>query len=321
MGIVTDHVSTISRDLIIDNESILTQLDSCRSAGLVGASPPMRTLFSVMATLSASTSPLLICGPTGSGKTALVRALHQLSHRSHSPLRFYTAAHSSDTERDSICALQAMAGSLQGSICIEHVELMSPIQHESVQLLIGGLGGKNARIFVTTRLDPSMFAIALQFPHHVFAQLRSCIIELPSLHQRKEDIPMLAAHFCLLNNDRYRRRIHKISRETLQLFERHDWPGNIRELEHVIEHCYLTGVETDITPQTLPLYLQTLSHHDFPKNVRIESLQKELVDTLRWAGWNKAKAARKLHISRETLYRRMRRLNVSSPVDEQAILG
>ncbi|RPH92764.1 hypothetical protein EHM69_12040, partial [candidate division KSB1 bacterium] len=138
-------------------------------------------------------------------------------------------------------------------------------------------------------------------------------VHMPPLRDRIEDLPLLVECFRTQFNERLKRNVRWVSDEALTYLQSHSWPGNVRELENVMEHCFQVVTGSIITRSCLPAVLGSTPQAAFPPRIGLDSARQELLEALAWAGWNKAKAARKLHISRETLYRRMQKHAVLEP--------
>jgi DNA-binding NtrC family response regulator len=146
-----------------------------------------------------------------------------------------------------------------------------------------------------------------EFREDLFYRLKVVEIPLPPLRERREDIPLLINHFLTLFNESYHKSIEKISQDALKIFMLYPWPGNVRELQHAIEHAFVLCNSPTITVEDLPAELKDYSIQEEapapPDRPKISSLQPpDILQALAKTGWNKAKAARLLGISRPTLY-------------------
>jgi DNA-binding NtrC family response regulator len=131
-------------------------------------------------------------------------------------------------------------------------------------------------------------------------------VRLPPLRERKEDIPLLVDHFLKRFNERFQKEIVSVSSDVHKVFDEYPWPGNVRELEHALERAFITCGQPTITVDHLPAELM-----DFPEDESFAGKEKAVPDreailaALRRSGGNKAKAARLLGISRQTIYRKI----------------
>ena len=131
-------------------------------------------------------------------------------------------------------------------------------------------------------------------------------ILIPSLRERREDIPLLTEHFLELFNTRFKKQINGVSNEVATAFMRYPWPGNIRELEHAVEHGFVLCQGKTMVFEHLPVEIKDCSGPD--KSLPPEKSpagKEDLLKALNGTGWNKSKAARLLGIGRRTIYRRI----------------
>ncbi|OLD36369.1 MAG: hypothetical protein AUI19_00945 [Myxococcales bacterium 13_1_40CM_2_68_15] len=158
-----------------------------------------------------------------------------------------------------------------------------------------------------------------RFRQDLFFRLRVIEVDVPPLRERREDIPLLAAHFLESYGARYGRRIDGMTREALELLTGYEWPGNVRELKNVIERAvaYLKGPV--ITPEELPeVVVRSARRQDRYtfrdwRQMTLERLEKEFLEkTLAEHGGNVSHTAKALGIHRSTLQRLMRRWNISA---------
>ncbi len=149
-----------------------------------------------------------------------------------------------------------------------------------------------------------------EFRDDLYYRLKVVEVPIPPLRERKEDLPLLVEHFRIIFKQSLKKEIWEISEEARQILQRYNWPGNIRELRHAIEHACIrchTGV---ITPHHLPPELsQDTTEKAVSKNDKL--LPTHLVYALQKTGGNKSKAASYLGISRPTLYRKLKEHGIS----------
>ncbi|WP_092223481.1 sigma-54 dependent transcriptional regulator [Desulforhopalus singaporensis] len=186
----------------------------------------------------------------------------------------------------------------------------------------------DVRVVAATNVDLKKKVARGEFREDLYFRLLVIDINLPLLKDRKEDIELLTHHFIT----RYAQKVHKnitgISEQALELLGGYHWPGNVRQLKHFIERacilCHDTTISTEHLPQeiageTIPANINPLSSADDDKTADLveqaddnsrQQLTGEIVNALRRAGGNKAKAARILNVNRSTLYRKMRELHI-----------
>ncbi|MBI4791475.1 MAG: sigma-54-dependent Fis family transcriptional regulator [Deltaproteobacteria bacterium] len=137
------------------------------------------------------------------------------------------------------------------------------------------------------------------------------VIHLPPLRERKEDIPFLIDHFLGFFNKKFNRSIAGIAKEVLDILMNYDWPGNIRELKHVLEHAILLSSGNELKPEHLPKDLSGTDATPAQDRQPARVLTREaLINALRQTGGNKAKTARILKMSRATLYNKIKEFNL-----------
>ncbi len=151
-----------------------------------------------------------------------------------------------------------------------------------------------------------------EFREDLYYRLKVVEVILPPLRERPEDIPLLIEHFRMAFNLRFDKEIEGVTEEVIDLLSRYPWPGNIRELEHAIEHAFVLCHERYITLDQIPAEIRNyhLQEED-DKNRNTSNESRIILKALEETEWNKAKTARMLGMSRQTLYRKLRESNIS----------
>ena len=184
----------------------------------------------------------------------------------------------------------------------------------------------NVRIVAASNKDLSRLVEEGLFRKDLYYRINVVKLELPPLAQRKEDIPLLAEHFIERLNKLRNKNVAGLSQEALAVFMRHDWPGNIRELENVIEYAFILCRDGLIQPKCLPEYLKTNSCRlvDFGALTLVEAERHAIINALDRNDWRRMAASRELGIDKNTLRRKMKRLNITSEEqnsgDEEKVL-
>jgi formate hydrogenlyase transcriptional activator len=230
---------------------------------IVGDSPALRAVLSRVARVAPTDSTVLITGETGTGKELIARAVHKRSHRSSRP---FVSVNCAAIPRDLIAselfghekgaftgALQRRLGRFElaegGTIFLDEIgELPAETQISLLRVLqereferVGGTGSirTNVRVIAATNRDLEAAIAAGMFRSDLFYRLNVFPIEVPPLRKRREDIPMLASYFI----DRFARKagksIRSVNKTTMELLQSYPWPGNIRELQNVIERSVI----------------------------------------------------------------------------------
>jgi transcriptional regulator with PAS, ATPase and Fis domain len=151
-----------------------------------------------------------------------------------------------------------------------------------------------------------------EFREDLYYRLKVVEVILPPLRERRDDIELLVIHFCDLFNTKFGKNIEGITDDVLKAFMNYPWPGNIRELEHAIEHAFVLCHENVITIDHIPSEMREHKDSTYkPSGGKDSEEIRKITDALKQAEWNKAKAARLLGISRQTLYRKIKEKNIT----------
>ncbi|MBT4643670.1 MAG: sigma 54-interacting transcriptional regulator, partial [Deltaproteobacteria bacterium] len=153
-----------------------------------------------------------------------------------------------------------------------------------------------------------------KFRADLYYRLKVVEIVLPPLRERTEDIPLLVEHFCKRFNKRFNKEIEGVLDDVTRIFSNYAWPGNIRELEHALEHAFTVCHTKIITPDHLPIEIKMDTQntgHAFYENDGVDI--KDILHALEKTDGNKAKAARLLGINRKTIYRKLSQNDLTDP--------
>jgi transcriptional regulator with GAF, ATPase, and Fis domain len=309
---------------------------------IVGTSPALQAALSLVIKVAATDSTVLITGETGTGKELVARAIHRGSDRSS---RAFVSVNCAAIPRDLIAselfghekgaftgATQQRLGRFElangGTIFLDEVgELPVETQIALLRVLqeheferVGGTGRirGDVRVIAATNRDLQAAISAGSFRNDLYYRLHVFPIEVPSLRERSEDIPLLVEYFI----DRYARKagknIRRVGKKTLELLQSYPWPGNIRELQNVIERSViLCDSETfSIDESWLPLQLSAIeSKPDIELPRRLEAEEKNIIEEALKASQGRVYgpegAAAKLGIPRSTLESRIRSLKIN----------
>ena len=305
---------------------------------MVSRDPGMHRIFRILPQVAESDSTVLIQGETGTGKELLARAIHELSPRCEKPfiaincgalpdtlleseLFGYKKGAFTDATRDKTGFLAAAEG---GTILLDEigdlsaafqVRLLRVLQDQMYQPLGATSPVRaNVRILAATNRDLENLVKKGSFRQDLFYRINVIRLDLPPLRQRKEDVPMLVKHFIGRFNRLRGRSVAGISPEALSLLMFHDYPGNIRELENIIEHAFVLCREGQIETRCLPENLKAASgraigHGTIGEAVKSTEAQV-ILDTLKRNENNRLAAARELGIHKSTLYRKIKMLGI-----------
>jgi len=178
----------------------------------------------------------------------------------------------------------------------------------------------DVRVITATNRNLKERVLNREFREDLYYRLKVVEVHIPSLQKRKEDIPLLTNHFlsCL---KKFKKSIKNIDASVLKIFMQYPWPGNIRELEHAIEHAIILCQGKTIIPEHLPPEITeniSIKEPSAKKEVSPDMLET-VVKTLNQTDWNKAKTCRSLGISRTRLYRLLTKYNLKKPPKSVAL--
>lgn len=348
------NMTELKESLKQENRQLSEQLFSSQGMGdIIYKSRAMDELLQQVEIVAQSDSTVLICGETGTGKEVIARAVHQLSLRRDKPLvKINCAAIPASLLESELFghdkgaftgAINTHRGRFEiadgGTLFLDEIgDLPLELQPKLLRVLqereIERLGSNktipvNVRVIAATNRDLWQMVEDREFRSDLFYRLNVFPLELPPLRERPEDIPLLAKYFTQKMTKRMNRTIDSISSETLQQLMSWDWPGNIRELENVIERAVLLTRGTTLnlhlnTPQTH--LLPSLSHDVQPRGSMAQMLnpaapetdeeeRQRIIQVLRETNGIVAGprgAATRLGMKRTTLLSRMQRLGIAA---------
>jgi PAS domain S-box-containing protein len=309
---------------------------------MVGKSKAFRKIFAIMPDVAESDSTVLIEGPSGSGKELLARAIHNLSSRRKNPyvvvncgtlpvtlfeseLFGYIQGAFTDAKRDKPGRMARAEG---GTIFFDEVSELPPeTQVKLLRLLqereYEPLGGTkvmqaNVRIVAATNRKLAELVSEGKFRDDLYFRLAVVRLTLPPLRDRREDIPFLVEHFIRRFSAKSGKQITGVTPAVMEILMRHDFPGNVRELENVIEYgfvlCHNRLIDVPHLPEDLPQGNQRAFATKRPRDG--SQLKLAEADAIRFAlkhnGRHLGKTAQELGISRATLWRKMKKYSIAS---------
>lgn len=301
----------------------------------------MQKIFETLPIIAASQSTVLIEGESGTGKELVARAIHNLSPRAHKPfvalncgalpdtlleseLFGYKAGAFTDAKRDKLGRFALAEG---GTLFLDEIGDISPalqvrllrVLQERMYEPLGATSSvkTDVRVVVATHDNLTDLVKAGTFRQDLFYRINVIEIVLPPLRARKEDIPMLIDHFIARFNHIQNKHIRGISNVALATLMAYDFPGNIRELENMIEHAFVLCAEGFIELEYLPLSMQSQKESHLVReghDVSLENMEKLMIlETLRRVNWHRGLAAQALGIHNSTLYRKIRSYQLDLP--------
>ncbi len=336
------------RRLTIDNKLMEYELNRQGLAReFIGESPAIESLIRTAKKIADSTAIVQIQGPSGTGKELIAHLIHSSSPRKNQPFVIVNCASIPDAlleselfghEKGAFTNAYAMKQGLVevangGTLFLDEVGDISPmIQPKLLRFLETGefrrVGGTNAmkvdvRIVSATNKDLQKEVEAGRFREDLLYRLNVVTLRIPPLKDRKEDIPLLIKNFL---EKRIKGKAQKrLSEEALQLLLQYDWPGNVREMEHVIEGAVILSHDDIITAKDLTLTAsagmqksspvpQLQKDGEFLSLENVEKMQIELV--LQKNAYNRSKTAQMLGITPKTLYLKIKRYGINTPVKD-----
>ena len=310
-------------------------------ADIVGRSRPMQKLFEHLRQVADSDSTVLIEGGSGTGKELVARAIHNLSPRHSKPfvtlncgalpdtlleseLFGYKAGAFTDARKDKPGRFALAEG---GTIFLDEIGDISPamqarllrVLQERVFEPLGGVKQvkMDVRIIAATNKDLRKLVRKGAFREDLYYRVNVFRLELSRLRDRREDIPLLVAHFITKFNRLQNKAIAGVSEEVMAILMEHDFPGNVRELENIIEHAYVLCRSGLIEVRHLPPRLRDKeSRGSWVGRTGITLKELEAIhisDALRRHGGNRTAAAKELGINPSTLFRKIKSLKLEVP--------
>ncbi len=301
---------------------------------LIAESSAMRPVLRLVANVGPSDANVLITGEPGTGKELVAQTLHAVSHRAGKPLVTVNAGGLpegvfeselfghvrgafTDAKADRVGRFELADG---GTLFLDEIANISPTQQAKLlRVLQTGelerVGSSrtrqvDVRIISATNADLNGEVTAGRFRADLQFRLNTIEIQLPPLRERREDIPLLAAHFLGRHAQRYRKRLSAFDPAAMQALLEHSWPGNIRELEHAIERAVLMAQGDVVKPGDLGL---RTGKEGVPRleEMSLEEVEFSLIKKAlaRYEG-NVSHAAKALGLSRSALYRRLQRFGL-----------
>jgi formate hydrogenlyase transcriptional activator len=317
---------------------------------IIGSSAALESVLEQVEQVAPTSSTVLIEGETGTGKELIAHAIHNASQRfGRSFIKLNCAAIPLDLLESELFGHEkgAFTGAIaqkigrfemadKGTLFLDEVgdipsalqpKLLRVLQEQEFERLGSGRTHKvDVRLVAATNRDLVKMVARGQFRSDLYYRLNVFPIMLPALRERREDIPALVEHFVKLFTRRMGKQVDSIPPETMAAFQWYLWPGNIRELQNLVERAVILSrdgvlpnplhkAKTEVTPPTRSRFPA------FPSSMTLEDSDRALiVETLELAGWivgGPRGAAAKLGLKRTTLLAKMRRLGISRPVSEE----
>lgn len=312
-------------------------------ASIIGSSTPMKELKEMIQAIAPSEATVLILGESGTGKELIAKAIHGCSNRNSKPLVSVNCAALTDTlleselfghEKGSFTGadkrrdgrfMQANKGTIfldeVGEVPLQmQAKLLRAIQEREIQRVGSDTPlYADVRIVAATNRDLFESVKAGRFREDLYYRLNVVTLEVPSLHEHSDDIPILAKYFLVRHMEKNRKSIVDFTPLAMDCLTRYDWPGNVRELENAVERAVVLCNGNYITERELPPSVtRSFSSNDINDSqlkemagLPLEEIEKEaIVQTLQKTSGNKSEAAKLLNITRTTLNNKIKRYNI-----------
>jgi len=321
---------------------------------IIGDSAALESVLNQVEQVAPTDSTVLIEGETGTGKELIAHAIHNVSERFGRPfIKLNCAAIPLDLLESELFGHEkgAFTGAIaqkigrfemadKGTLFLDEVgdippalqpKLLRVLQEQEFERLGSGLTHRvDVRLVAATNRDLMKMVARGQFRSDLYYRLNVFPIVLPALRERREDIPALVTHFVKLFSRRMEKQVDSIPPETMSAFQWYSWPGNIRELQNLVERAVILS-QGGLLPNPLhkkqtgfmiPSLHRTRTFHS---SMTLEDSDRTLIlETLEQAGWivgGLRGAAAKLGLKRTTLLAKMRRLGISRPILQEGAEG
>ena len=327
----------LKRQLRLENIELKEILKKQRKiTNIVGQSAVMMDIQKTIHQIAPSDINVLVLGESGTGKELVARSIHQLSSRSEKEFIAFNCGSFTEElmanelfghEKDAFTgATKAKSGLIKvangGTVFLDEigdmplsmqVKLLRVIQEKEV-LPVGGESAVSVdvRFIAATHRDLKEDVEKGDFRQDLFYRLNVITIKLPSLSERHGDIPLLAYHFLAQKSKDMNKDVQNIKKESMDLLCQYGWPGNIRELENVIERAVALANGPEITIGDLPDFISNLSIETYRRaDSEIPNLEEQEKNYIKWVlhkcEGNKTKAAKVMGIDRVSLWRKIKR--------------
>ncbi|RLB55005.1 MAG: Fis family transcriptional regulator [Deltaproteobacteria bacterium] len=306
---------------------------------IVSKNARMQQMLSILPRVALSDATVLVSGASGTGKELVARAIHDLSRRRQGPLVTVNCAALPDNLLESELfghAAGAFTDARQeypgrflqadgGTIFLDEIGEMSPaLQAKLLRVLqervVEPLGSTRSRpvdvrVIAATNRDLGRLVKGGRFRQDLFFRLNVVNLHLPPLRERREDIPLLVEHFIARFNRLQGREVVRMAPEALAILMEHDFPGNVRELQNIVEHAFVLSSGDILLPEHLPEPLRPPSRPAGPgpvaERASLRDIEAAVIrSTLERCGNNRQRTARELGIHPTTLWRKMKKLSI-----------
>jgi DNA-binding NtrC family response regulator len=328
------RVSQLEASNLKKDNSQLKEVINSGSARIVqGASPTMINVMNIVKKVAGTDANVLITGENGTGKEVVAREIHRLSKRSgelmvtvdmgsiteslfESELFGHVKGAFTDAREDRKGKIEQADKSTLfldeiGNLSLQsQAKLLSVLQNRHV-VRVGSnkLVSVDIRLICATNRNLADMVNEGSFREDLFYRINTIMIEVPPLRDRVDDIPILANHFLRLNGERYGKQGLKFSTHALEKLANHNWPGNIRELQHSVEKAVIMSDSPVLKPSDFTFSVKQKGA-SFADMTLDEMERRMIIDSLQKYHSNMSIVAAKLGITRQTLYNKIKKLGI-----------
>jgi len=303
-----------------------------RFQDIIGQSSAMRRVFTLIDRVAKTDANVLILGENGTGKELIARAIHSNSNRNmesfvnvdlgsisetlfESELFGHKKGAFTDAREDRIGRFELAD---KGTLFLDEIgnlsqglqaKLLTALQNRKINRVGSAKETPvDIRLITATNLPIYEMVEEQQFRLDLLYRINTIEINLPPLRERLEDIPLLTAHFLKVYAKKYQKIITAVSKEALNYLKQHNWPGNIRELQHALERAVIMSNDTVLNLDDFDLKKKILDSEVLAANSKLENVEKALIQkTLLKYDGNITKTSSELGLTRSSLYRRLRK--------------
>ena len=344
-GTVIGGVETF-RDLSVEEELRKELSGSHSFQDIISKNKEMQRLFGMLELISEGDTTVLIEGESGTGKELFAKAIHTLSRRKKGPLITvncgslpdtlleselfgYKAGAFTDAKKDKPGRLALAEG---GTLFLDEIGDISPalqirllrVLQDKVYEPLGSTKSQKADVRIVSATNKNLESLVKEdkYRQDLYYRINVVRLELPPLRKRKEDIPLLIEHFVHKINRIGGKEIQGLSPEVMPILMAHDFPGNIRELENIIEYAMVVCRNNLIQLEHLPDYLQphpaswapSATGEKGDRSLSLDEMERSFInEALSRNNWNRTATSAEIGIHPTTLWRKMKRLNIETP--------
>jgi len=333
LGQIAGYIRHLVIHEIKKNQSRQPNNEKTCHGGIIGKSKKMQEIYELIDLISKSDATVLITGENGTGKELVAKAIHQQSHRHRGPFIVANCSAYSPTlletelfghERGAFTgAIRQRKGRIErshgGTLFLDEIgDISAATQVLLLRFLqdhcFERVGGErpieaDVRVLAATHRDLRRLVEAGQFRDDLYYRLNVISIHLPLLRERKVDISLLAAHFLKKYNEKEGKNVVTFAADAMEALMEYDWPGNVRQLENAISHALILVQGDVIRRRHLPRFLRESAAPSINTSLA-ENERRLILRVLQETNWNKHDAARRLQVSRSTLYSKIRRYDL-----------